>query len=171
LGFDGAWKGDVTALVACTLDGRLEVVAMWERPRGDDEWRVPIQQVEETIKETCKHYDVIEIVCDPYRWERSLEILEEEGLPMTEFPQNPQRMVPACQKFYDAVIDKQVRHDGDARLERHLNNCEVKIDHRGARIVKDNKSSSRHIDLAVAAVMAYDRATQNEPGEPLIQWR
>jgi phage terminase large subunit-like protein len=40
----------------------------------------------------------------------------------------------------------------------------VKVDARGSRLTKDTKNSPRKIDLAVAAVMALDRAaTPEEP--------
>ncbi|MFN9899437.1 MAG: terminase large subunit, partial [bacterium] len=50
-------------------------------------------------------------------------------------------------------------HDGDALLARHLDNCKLKVDNLGARIVKESRASSRRIDAAVAFVIAYDRAT------------
>ncbi|MGE5694034.1 MAG: hypothetical protein ACM4D3_02025 [Candidatus Sericytochromatia bacterium] len=34
------------------------------------------------IREACRRYYVREIVCDPFRWARSIQALEEEGLPV-----------------------------------------------------------------------------------------
>jgi phage terminase large subunit-like protein len=39
-----------------------------------------------------------------------------------------------------------------------MDNCTLKVDARGARLAKDAKNSPRKIDLAVASVMAFDRA-------------
>jgi phage terminase large subunit-like protein len=97
-------------------------------------------------------------VCDPFRWARTYQALEAEGLPVVEFPQSPARMVPATQRFYEAVINHSLTHSGDPRLARHIDNCTLKVDARGARLGKDAKNSPRKIDLAVSAVMAYAQA-------------
>jgi phage terminase large subunit-like protein len=52
-----------------------------------------------------------------------------------------------------------VEHDGDPLLERHLNNAVIKVDRLGPRIVKEHRGSPRKIDAAVAAIIAFDRAT------------
>jgi phage terminase large subunit-like protein len=39
-----------------------------------------------------------------------------------------------------------------------MDNATLKVDSRGARLAKDARNSPRKIDLAVAAVMAFDRA-------------
>jgi phage terminase large subunit-like protein len=67
-------------------------------------------------------------------------------------------MVVACAKFYDAVMEKRLTHDGDPLLARHLDNAVVKVDNLGPRIVKENRASNRRIDAAVASVIAYDRS-------------
>jgi phage terminase large subunit-like protein len=69
-------------------------------------------------------------------------------------------MVPATQRFYESVVNKTITHSGDERLARHIGNCVLKVDSRGQRLAKDTKNSPRKIDLAVAAVMAADRAAQ-----------
>jgi phage terminase large subunit-like protein len=102
---------------------------------------------------------VREIVADPYRWTRSLQALEAEGLPVAEFPQSPSRMTPATTELYEAVVNRTVTHSGDARLARHLGNSVVRVDSRGTRLAKEHKHSLRRIDLAVASVMAHSRAT------------
>jgi phage terminase large subunit-like protein len=163
LGFDGSFNNDSTALVVCS-DGvvpHIDVVDAWERPTdGRHDWQVPIVDVEEAIRAACRRWQVREIVCDPFRWARTYQILESEGLPIVEFPQNATRMVPATQRFYEAVVNETVTHSGDPRLARHLANCVIKTDARGSRLAKESKASLRKIDLAVAAVMAFDRASQ-----------
>lgn len=161
LGFDGSFNNDSTALIGVTVEQvpHLWVVALWEKPLDDDgQWRVPILEVEQTLRDSCKTWDVREIACDPARWARTYQVLEEEGLPIEEFPQSSTRMVPATQRFYEAVINRAMTHDGDPRMARHVGNATVKADQRGTRIQKDPAAPHRKIDGAVAGVMALHRA-------------
>lgn len=176
LGFDGSFSNDSTALVAVEIGDtpHVDVVACWERPpEVDDSWRVPIVEVEEKIREACRGYQVREIACDPFRWARTYQVLEAEGLPIVEYPQSPQRMVPATQRFYEAVLNKTITHSGNPTLARHISNCVLRTDQRGSRLAKETRNSPRKIDLAVAAVMALDRASQTpEPEQPFFgAWR
>ena len=166
IGFDGSFSGDSTVLVGATIEPEPQVfmIQAWEKDPNihDDTWRVDILQVENKIREfVAENPGVKEIACDPYRWQRSMQVLAEEGYPIVEYPStNARRMVPACAKFFDAVVDKKLKHDGNALLTRHLSNAVVKTDNLGVRIVKENRASSRRIDAAVAAVIAVDRALQ-----------
>lgn len=173
LGFDGSWSGDSTGLVGCTLDGHLFVVDAWER-LDDPHWRVPIADVEARIVDACRRWRVREVACDPYRWQRSMQALEDQGIPIVEWPTNSvARIVPAWQKFYDAVLDGRLSHSGDVRLARHLENMRIKRDARGGRPVKDAKDSRRKIDLGICAVIAFDRAlSRHESNElvPMVGW-
>lgn len=160
---DGSYNGDSTALVACTMDGFLDVIEAWERPSDDPHWRVPISAVEQACRDACQDYVVRELDVDPFRWARTMQELEAEGLPVVEYNTgSPQRIVPAWAKFYDAVTmaSKPLTHSGDPRLVRHVNNMKLKVDRLGPRPVKEHKGSARHIDLAIAAVGAFDRATE-----------
>ena len=161
LGFDGAWRGDSTALVACSLDDghHIEVLGHWEAPIGDPHWRTPVDEVKRTIRDACQRFQVRELAADPYRFEQSLIELAEEGLPVIEYPTNSvARMVPATTGFYESVVEQEISHDGNQALSRHLANAVLKEDARGGRITKENRSSKRRIDLAVAAVIAHHRA-------------
>ena len=166
LGFDGSFSGDTTVIVACSIPKeeehpRLFLVKAWERPvDADDSWRVNIQDAEQAIEQFCRDYKVREVACDPYRWQRSMEVMADKGIPIVEWPStSARRMVTACAKFYDAVVEKRLEHDGNPILARHLSNAVVKNDNLGIRIVKENRASSRRIDAAVAAVIAFDRAS------------
>ena len=172
LGFDGSYNGDSTALcvVSCGDMPHVDVVRCWEKPvDGQPDWTVPIQEVEDAIRAACKRWQVREVVCDPYRWARTYQILFDEGLPIVEFPQSPARMTPATQRFYEAVLNRGLSHSGDPVLGRHIANAVPKVDSRGQRIVKESVRSDRKIDLAVAAVMAFDRAASVEPTYDLLQ--
>jgi phage terminase large subunit-like protein len=166
IGFDGSFNGDCTALVGCTIPKEDEkpylfMIHTWEKqPEDTDDWRVNTQEVEDKIIQFCSTHTVKEIACDPYRWQRSMDAMLEMGLPVIEFPStSPSRMVSACQKFYTSVTEQTMIHDGNPLLERHLTNSVVKIDRLGPRIVKEHRGSPRKIDAAVAAVIAFDRAT------------
>lgn len=165
LGFDGSYARDSTGVVGCTLGERphLFVVGSWVRPeQATEDWRVPIQEVEAEIAAACETWDVVAVGADPFRWQRSIEVLLEADLPMVEWPSHSaSRMAPACAKFEDAVQERALSHDGDERLERHVENAVVKIDARGKRITKVHKESELRIDLAVCAVIAYDMALRN----------
>src|SRR5262249_40533063 len=93
-GGDGSWSQGCTAVVVTSVAQRphLDVVGIWEAPEGAREWRVPILDVEETIRQACRRWRVREVVFDPFRWGRTMQVLEAEGLPVTEFPQTPARM-------------------------------------------------------------------------------
>ena len=160
LGFDGSFANDSTAIVACRVaDKAIFVLGHWERPLdGDLAWRVPVEEVEAKMLDICREYDVREVICDPFRWQRSMEAWAQAGLPVVEFPQTPARMVPATAAFYDAVVNKQVKHDGDPRLSRHAANATPYYSRNGLMIRKESKNSLKRIDLLVAALMAHSRA-------------
>jgi len=166
LGFDGSFSGDSTVIVGCRKplneDDKpyLFLVKAWEKPvDADDSWRVDILDAENAIRDFCAKYKVREVACDPYRWQRSMEVLADAGIPIVEWPStSARRMIPACANFFDAVVEKRLFHDGSPLLSRHLSNAVVKSDNLGVRIVKENRASNKRIDAAVAAILAYDRA-------------
>ena len=159
--FDGSFNHDCTALMGATIEPtpHLFVVECWER--GDDPaWRVPIGEVDATVRATCRDRKVVELACDPFRWAKEMEEWTAAGLPVLEFPtSSPARMVPAWAKFYDATLTAGYTHDGDPRLIRHVGNMALKTDRLGPRPIKEHRGSPRSIDLGICAVGAFDRAT------------
>jgi len=166
VGFDGSFNGDCTALTYCTIPAddsvpHIGLIRVWEKqPEDTDDWRVSTQEVEDEIIQFCQKYNVKEIACDPFRWQRSMEAMQDLGLPVVEYnSSSPSRMVPACSKLYTAVTEGNLTHDNNPTLTRHLSNAVIKTDRIGPRIVKEHRGSPRKIDAAVAAVIAFDRAT------------
>ena len=179
LGFDGSFSGDASVIVGAVIPQEDEpvkvfLVKAWEKDLNihDDDWRVDIAEVEQTVLDFCQsHPKVREVACDPFRWQRSMQALEEQGVPIVEWPStSARRMVPACAKVFDAVTEHRLIHDGNPILARHLGNAVTKIDNLGPRIVKDSRNSPRKIDAAVAMVLAVDRALTGAKLEPVPQF-
>ena len=169
--FDGSFNHDCTALLGATVEAEphLFVIACWERPAGDPLWRVPMTEVDATVRDTCRLFNVKELACDPFRWALPMEEWEASDLPVLAYPtSSPARMVPAWASFYDAVLAKTFTHDGDPRLVRHVANMALKVDRLGPRPVKEHRGSPRSIDLGICAIGGYDRATfhATQPSKP-----
>lgn len=160
LGLDASLSDDSTALVAVSVEEmpHVHLVGLWERPPNASDWTVDIGAVEEAVRLAAMRWKVLEVACDPFVLNRSMEVLAADGLPVTEFRQSAQRMTPATQRVTALVRTHQMRHDGDARLARHVSNAVLREDSRGVRLVKEQPRSPRKIDAAVAMVMAVDRA-------------
>jgi phage terminase large subunit-like protein len=170
IALDGSFSRDCTALVAATVTDRphVHLYRLWEAPEGARDWRVPVVAVEDAIRDACGRWRVLEVAADPFRWQRSLEVLDGDGIPVSEFFQTAARMGPATARFYQLVVDGELTHDGDPALARHVANAILKADSRGARLAKEHKDSKRRIDAAVAAVMAVHRAAELADTAPAI---
>lgn len=179
LGFDGSWSNDSTALVAVILPRheddvfRAFRVAHWEKDFAinDDSWIVDKKEVSKAVMDFFdQNKNCRELVADPTYWEDEMWQWQDYGIPVVEYKNTLNRTVPATSKLYEAIVNKKLRHDGDAALARHLDNCILKIDsQRGARITKDYRNPKLKIDLAIALLMAFDRASSRIEDEIVPQ--
>ncbi len=160
--FDGSVSGDSTVIVVVTVEQNphIHLLTAWEKPSDVLDWRVPRGEVREALRDACRRWNVREIAWDEFLWLDTAEELEDEGLPVVTFPQQISSMGPATQRFYEAVMDAAITHDGDPVLARHIGNATLKTDSRGSRITKDHRGSARKIDAAVGAVMGLHRAAE-----------
>jgi phage terminase large subunit-like protein len=163
LGFDGSYSGDSTALVGATVEPvpHLFVLGLWEHPGGNAQWTVDHDAVEATIHEAFRRFEVLEMSADPPYWSQQLNrLMEQYGddrvLAFNTFVRK--RMAAACSSFYQAASSDGFTHDGHPGLSRHVANAVLKETAQGAYITKEDKSSPRKIDAAIAAVIAYNRA-------------
>lgn len=168
LGFDGSWKNDCTAVVAIIKPRheddvyRVFRVASWERDLTDDDsWVVDKQLVVNTVLDFARENPgCVELVADVSYWQDEAYQWADAGLPVVEYPQTLSRLVPATAKLYEGIMAGKIRHDGDGALQRHLDNCILKMDSKGgSRLTKDYRNPRLRIDLAIALLMAYDRAS------------
>lgn len=163
IALDGSFSDDTTALLVGTVSAEphFDVVQVWERPdRKDTEYRVPVAEVEDAIRQCCRRWQVVEIIADPFRWTRTLQVLESERLPVVEFPHSPARLTAATGDLYSAAINGRMSHSGDPKLAAHVGAAVIVEDVRGIRLSKKSRSrTAPKIDLAACLVMAHSRAT------------
>lgn len=105
------------------------------------------------------------IVYDPRFFEVIAQQLADDGLPMVEFPQSPERMIPACGHAYSAIVGGDVAHDGDPTLADHVRHAIRRETERGWTLSKGR--SRAPIDACVAMVMGLWELTQ----EPAVTSR
>jgi phage terminase large subunit-like protein len=162
IALDGSWGGknaDATALVVGTVSAtpHFDLLAAWE-PDGPPDWRVPIVAVEETIRQAQQRWRVTELVADPFRWGRSLQVLAAEGLRVTEFPWSPSRLTRATTDLFSAATGGKFSHSGDDVLTRHVLSASVIEDKGGLRIGKTSRRrSAAKMDAAAALLMCHSR--------------
>lgn len=151
-GIDVALRNDSTAVVwAGIVDERVVVRArVWYPPPG----RLAIDHIEVMafLRDLAGRYRIRDLAYDPRFFEVPAQMLLDEGLPMREVPQTPERMVPACQHAFDAITAGVIAHDGDPVLADHIVGAVRREGERGWTLSKGK--SRRKIDAAIALVLA-----------------
>lgn len=184
VGTDLGLRHDSSAVAVAQVQGDRVVLRcwIWENPYPDgdphhDEWKLNIVEVENWLRELRERFpkpgaEVDDaprpgpaFLYDPAFFERSAQMLEGDGLTMVEFPQTDSRMVPASQALYNVVISKQIAHDGDPALARHIGNVVAEQKPRGAWRISKPRGSRKKIDGAIASAMAVWHALHAEPAE------
>jgi phage terminase large subunit-like protein len=96
--------------------------------------RVPLKAVEAKLREVAAEYDVIEVQYDRDPFQRSAEILAEEGLPMEHEFQSVKRLTQATSTLWRLVSGGLLSHDGDPELRRQVLAARTKETQQGWRI-------------------------------------
>jgi phage terminase large subunit-like protein len=131
-------------------DGRVVLRArVWEPSQS--EGRSRILDVENHVRELSKRYALRGVVYDERFFNRSAEVLSDEGLSLHDLAQGSSAMSDAYQGFYQAVLERRLAHKGGV-LSQHVLGCSAEMTERGWKVRKLRQSQK--IDAAVAAVMA-----------------
>jgi len=180
LGFDGSWKNDSTALVAVIMprfDGdvfRVFRAGSWEKDFtvNDDSWVIDKQAVANFVLEFVRENPGCrELVCDASYWQDEMMQWLDGGVNVVEFPQTLAYQVPATARLFEGILSKKIRHDGDPAMTRHVDNCILKMDSKGgSRLTKDYRNPRLKIDLTVALMQAYYRASAKLEPEVIPQF-
>lgn len=154
IGVDIGGSRAASAVVMVTSDLRVQAKT-WQ---GDD----AVLKVVEHVRELAGRFSVREVAYDPWRFRSEALRLEDEGLPVVEFPQSTTRMVPASERLYAAVAEQRLTHPNDPDLNAHVAGAIAKQTNRGWKL--DKSTNAAQIDAVVALAMALERAEQ--PVEP-----
>lgn len=167
LGFDGAMFHDSTCIVATELEtGYQWLAGLWECPPGREDWHVPAESVDETVRELFKEYTVWRLYADPPYWQAWIskwvgEFGEERVLEWWTNRRKP--MTAALETFNTAIREGTISHDGSKDLARHIGNArreELKQrDEQGKALYlirKERPDSPFKMDAAMAACLSWE---------------
>jgi phage terminase large subunit-like protein len=99
-------------------------------------------------------YKIQNVAYDPAYMTLMAQQLAESGLPMTPYPQSPERMSVATETFQNLILSERLRHGNERTFDEQVANLGTVQTDRGVRISK--RKSGGRIDAITAAVMALD---------------
>lgn len=152
-GFDGSVSGDATGLVAIDVEtGTMKVLALFEPDPSDPEWSVNRDDVNAAIKKMFDTYDVKMLWADPSFYEPDVLAWSQMWKRRVErIPPTNHRIAPLAQQFITDIVNSEIGHDGDARLQRHVLNA---VATEAGSFRKEKKNSPRKVDLLACAILA-----------------
>lgn len=172
IGVDAAPKRDSTAVVMVQrrpADGTVHA-RVWVFRADPNLGYLDFELVEALLRELAAGFLVRRIATDPYAMMRSMMLLANEGLPVEDFPQTHQRMVPASMGLRDIVLDGSLRHGGDKELADASSNATTQTTSFGWRLVQvGDRKIDALIALAIAVrVMELDEQAPSETVTPTV---
>jgi phage terminase large subunit-like protein len=171
LGFDGAQFHDSTGLVATHVDTGFQwVFGAWECPFGHDgNWQVPTDEVDAAVDAAFKEYNVWRLYADPPYWQSW--IAKWAGKYGTErviewWTNRRRQMSYALEGYSTAIASRDISHDGNKILSRHIgnsyrHNLPIKDEEGKALwlIKKERHDSPHKIDVAMASILSWEART------------
>lgn len=168
LGFDGSKSGDHTALTACRIeDGALFLLRAWD-PEKCAGGEIPRDEVDAVVRSTFERYKVVAFRADVHEFESYVDDWGKSfkrDVKIKSSPNNPvaydmrgykKKFALDCERFLDGVLEGEITHDGSSGLRWYvLNAHRHPTNYDAISIRKRSKDSSRKIDGAVTAVLAY----------------
>ncbi|GAB4584412.1 hypothetical protein [Nocardia sp. IFM 10818] len=167
LGFDGSKSNDHTALVACRVsDGCLFLLGHWDPEKHGGE--VPREDVDAAVHSAFERYDVVSMRADVKEFEAYVDSWSRtyrKRMQVNATPGNPiafdmrgqaKKFAFDTERFLDAVLEQEMSHDGNPVLRQQILNAKRHpTNYDAIAIRKASKDSSRKIDAAVCAVLAF----------------
>ena len=172
LGFDGSKSDDHSALMGCCVsDSHLFAINVWD-PRDYKDEQIPMAQVDAAVRKAFIDYDVVAFYSDVHPFETYVDKWEEDlGAPGEPGEGLCQRVSPyhaiawdmrgrkldttkMVESFHDAVLERQLTHSGDKRVDEHIYNARRRPNNFGVTFGKESPDSANKVDAAAAAALA-----------------
>ena len=131
---------------------------------------VDYRKIRADIEKIAERYNIKEIAYDRYNATETILELMDDGLTMVPFGQGYRDMSPPSKEIETKIIAHSIIHNGNPVLRWNLANVIVKTDEAG-NIKPDKAKSIEKIDGAVAAIMAFGRATLGNDGSSVYDER
>lgn len=122
---------------------------------------VDYEAIEEKILELREIFDIREIAYDRWNSQMLIQHLSDEGMTVIPFGQGMASMSPPTKELMRLTLEGKIAHGGHPVLRWCMDNAVVQTDAAG-NIKLSKAKATEKIDLAVALVMALDRAIRNE---------
>ena len=109
----------------------------------------------EELRRLCANFSVIEVAYDPYQLHDTMMMMAKEGIALfREFGQQTPR-AKADTNLRNLIMNRNIAHDGNPLLRKHIDNADVVKSGGGIRLVK--RANSLKIDAAVATSISSAR--------------
>lgn len=166
---------DATALVACRLtDMTLHPLGIWEADEVkaiSEGWNPPMLDIENTVHDAFKQYDVVAMFADPSgiesyldkwtaRYLSKLKVRATGERPMYRYMsgKSATRSGKDVDALYEAIATQQAFMAPHPVMTRHFLNARRSSTQYGTALYKPNPDSPLKIDAAVASVLAHAAA-------------
>jgi hypothetical protein len=171
--FDGSKSRDATALLGCRMsDGYVFTIGVWEPDTSHDTASVvPVAEVDAAVEQMFDRWEVLAFFADVKEWEgfakvtwpgRYADKLLVHSVPDGKDPQSiawdmrsrTYDFTLAAELTETEINERAFRHDGDARVARHVGNARRRPNRWGVSIGKESPDSPKKIDAAVCVIGA-----------------
>lgn len=174
IGFDGSKSDDMTALIGCRIeDGFVFELGAWDPADypavahdGEVRHEVPSAAIAAEVVRAFERYDVVAFLADVHPWETYIDAWEEAFGERLCARASERRAIafdmrqdrPATlmvEAFHAAIVEREVRHGREPGLSEHVYNARRRPNRVGISFAKESRFSSRKIDRAAAAALAW----------------
>lgn len=113
------------------------------------------REISDFIKEQCQKYNVKEVGYDAYNAASMVARLNDAGVPVKKVGQGMAVLNNPSKYVEKLILNKQIKHDGNAFLGWQLGNCEVYTDINGnIKVRKNEADKSAKVDGIIALIIA-----------------
>lgn len=171
IGFDGSRTDDATGLCILSLTSNVfTMYKTWEKPNGDENWKVPRDEVESAVDELFLDYDVQLLYGDIAYYGTDLDNWAKRygSDRVVGMNGNAARMAPMTRDFLSDIYKGKIFHNGHDDLTRHALNAVMRENGLPGKQKRNSKLKIDFLQCAIYASGARRHANAIRRGMPEI---